>query len=79
MAPLITGNTSSGMMSRTAAQVPTATWARISGVMVALTPTSPKATMLWGKISPGWLSGMMKIPASHMTSCLASNRSMGRK
>ena len=40
MAPLMTGITSSGKRSRATAQVPTAVWARVSGVMVPFTPTS---------------------------------------
>ena len=46
MAQRISGSTSSGMRSRATAQVPTATSARVRGVMVAFTPTSPNTTML---------------------------------
>ncbi len=48
IAPWISGSTLSGIRSRAAAQVPTATSASISGVITAFTPTSPKTTMLCG-------------------------------
>jgi len=48
MAPRISGRTFSGMRSRATAHVPTATSASTSGVITALTPTSPNTAMLCG-------------------------------